>query len=192
MAYPVRGVYSTYVQSGFENEKRVIEFMRSRYYKIDKATVYEDRALDIDIWVYRKEERVPVSLKAQHAGLRFGNVYFELATQIPNPNSWQDADLALAQKLTGRSLEGYYPSWFFTGKAQLYGITQGQDLLFYDKESVRSHLEIKGCARCRGLTKAVLATQSGKDTICAFVERVALPLKSKLILPAEKPRLKLA
>lgn len=171
--------YYTLDQRGLDTEQAVLDFWRGLGLAARPSCKRDNIKHDIDVYV----ADVAVSVKAEHAGVRYGHVYVELATEIPNGQEWSDDGRALAERLTGSKLGGYWPGWFFSGQATMYAIVQASDLLLYGKSQLRKHLERGGCVHTRGLSRKVRATQTGRDTICAYMNRAELQPYRRWVLP---------
>lgn len=190
---PVAARHYQYDQSGFLAEDRIFAYLSAKGLKISHSTPEDDKRNDIDLYLDGPHGRRNISIKAQETGLKYGHVYFEIATQIRAGREWRPGDRALAEKLYGGgSLVGYEPAWFFTGKAEHYMILQGDDLSIYDKRTIRHILETQGAARCCGLSWAVLKGQSGRDSICAYLTKSDLKTIARFKLEPLPPKVKAA
>lgn len=155
----VRAFSNTY-QKGLADEKLVIEFLASKGFSVRPASKEENRMQDIDCWI----GDIPVSIKAEHKGLAYGNIYFELRNQLTVTGEWV-AD-----------------GWYYKGQAQKYLILQGQELRLYDKETIKQYVEDNGWLRTRTLSWQVKAQQGGTyrtmDTESGFLCRDSVPYEA--------------
>lgn len=174
--------------AGLDEECRVLAFLENKGFTVQDATK-EEQFLDIDCYL----DGVPTSIKAEHDGLKYGDIYFELASQkgsakflrtlsLPEFNSIQAwAAKAKRQNVPSDLLE-YFSAWFFTGTAEQYLILQGDRLRLYRKSDIMEYMDKFGPDKVLGLSPYRLQTQGGKNTICAFVKSDAVRF-SELTLP---------
>jgi uncharacterized protein YceK len=163
-----------YHLGGLRDEERILEHLRSLGHDVTPSEALEDITQDIDMYL----DGISTSIKAQHSGLKYGNIYLELTTQHWSSTPWCQPWLTYLASLDmpkGWSPEGWYPSWGLTGQAQQYLILQGQKATLYNKGTLNAWVEQKGFIRIRGLSAKTLETQGGRDTICGFIE---LPVPS--------------
>ena len=149
--------FSSTYRNGLAEEKRVIEFLKTKFADVQPSTKQQNMIEDIDCFV----DGVSVSVKAEHDGLRYGNVYFELENQITATQQWE--------------LDG----WYYTGKAEKYVIIQGQEIRLYDKKAIKDHVEANGWLRVLPLSWKRKASQGGSyrtmDTRCGYLDRNKVP-----------------
>lgn len=147
--------YSTLSQvysAGLSDERRVVNFLQDTFQTsvVRPASKEQNILKDIDCFVDEKA----VSIKAQHAGARYGNIYFELAQEprgcdSPKLNSKKDISVNQLQELLDI---GWVPSWYHTTEADLYCILQGQTLRIYQKSDIVDYVTSSGFLRIRPLS----------------------------------------
>lgn len=123
---------------GLADQKLVEEYLKSQGHAVLPSAKEDDLLYDVDCYL----DGVPTSIKAQHKGASFGNIYFELKAQLTSNKKWVN-------------------SWYFNGKAEQYLILQGNVLRLYKKTDVEAQVESKGWLRQRTLSASVKATQGG-------------------------------
>lgn len=161
---------------GLTDEKLVKLFTRSQGCLVEPSTYDQDRHEDIDCFVDGKA----VSIKAQHSGAKYGNIYFELAQHLTehkdcqlsaailssHPHDASTPDLLIA---TG----SWEPSWWYTGKAKAYYILQGSKLYIYSKRSILKYVHNNGWLRVRSLSYGRRSYLGGSyrycNSICGFL-----------------------
>jgi len=126
---------STY-QQGLNDEAKVIEMLKKSFNQVRKSSKQEDIEYDIDVWI----GDVAISIKAQHACLRTGNLGFELEVQNRQSGEWQK-------------------SWFHNGKAKGYIVMVGETLYMVNKQSLLSYVNKRGWDSVRNLTPQVKQMQ---------------------------------
>lgn len=158
-------------QNGLNEERRVKMFFQNQGCRVFGSSYEENVYDDIDCWV----DNVPVSIKAQHAALKYPRqtFYFETEQQLTADSSWHK---------TG---------WFYQGKAQVYAILQGNELSILDVAKVKAELanratqpewaETDGFSYVRSLSAAVRKTQGGSyrfsDARCGYIYKPELPVE---------------
>lgn len=154
----VKSFSNTY-QRGLQEERRVIEFLKTVFKSVTNSTKDQNRLEDIDCFI----NGIPVSIKAEHSGLRYGNIYFELENQITATGNWEK------------------DGWYYTGKAEKYVIIQGQTITMYSKQAIVDYVEANGWLRTRTLGWSTRATQGGTyrtmDTLSGFLETDLVPFE---------------
>jgi len=127
---------------GTQSEAEVITFLKSKGWAAEKATLDDNLANDIDVWV----GDTPVSIKTQHtAKKRYGgNITFELEAYDPRRDVWVD-------------------SWFYTSRSTVYIWRIEAEVFYIDKTLLHEYLKEHGFERVSpSLTKGVKATQAHK------------------------------
>lgn len=175
--------------AGLDEEYRVLAFLESKGFTVKDATKKE-QFLDIDCYL----DGVATSIKAEHDGAKYGDIYFELASQKGSAKFLRTLDLtefitiqtwaskAKRQNVPSDLLD-YFSAWFFTGKAEQYLILQGDRLRLYRKSDILYYMNKLGPDKVLGLSPYRLQTQGGKNTICAFIKSDAVRF-SELTLPS--------
>jgi hypothetical protein len=177
--------YAQEYNAGLANEDRVLELLSSMF-TVEASERLEDIELDIDCYVKglpgeAPDRWVPVSIKSLHDGEKFGNVYFELLTQRYQPSEWTDnlwsKALDACKKLSGIFINKHQwkPGWFYSGSAEYYVVWQGSQCRLYKKFDVIKFVDTNGWLKVLPLSRARLATQGGKNTICGYLDNEALP-----------------
>lgn len=123
---------------GLKDEEMVIAWLKFKGYKVESSTREENIHQDIDCYI----NGVPTSIKAQHAGVKYGNIYMELKAQLTSSKQWVS-------------------SWFENGQAEQYLILQGKTLRLYKKADLLKHVAEIGWSHTRTLSAQVKATQGG-------------------------------
>jgi hypothetical protein len=146
---------ASYAQ-GLSDERKVINFIKSLGYWVEASTKDDNMFNDIDCWVNGQ----PVSIKAEHTGLRYNNIYFELEQQLTETGEW-------------------VPSWWQTGKATWYFILQGQTLRCYLKKNLELYVTNIGWQKIRSLGWKKKNSQGGtyrfSDARCGFLVPTDVP-----------------
>ena len=144
-------------QNGLAEERRVIEFLRTKFNDVTTSTKKQNVEQDIDCFI----GDIGVSIKAEHAGLKYGHIYFELENQLTATGDWAK------------------DGWFYTGTAEKYVIIQGQEIRMYDKQAIVDYVEANGWFRTRTLGWKTKATQGGSyrtmDTLSGFLVKENVP-----------------
>lgn len=152
--------FSNTYQKGLADEKRVIDFLKSKGFDVKPSTKEENRYQDIDCWI----GDIPVSIKSEHKGLYWNNIYFELENQLTVTGEWVK------------------DGWYYTGQATKYLIFQGTEIRLYDKETIKQFVEDNGWLKTRTLSWSVKAQQGGTyrtmDTKSGFLDRDAVPYEA--------------
>lgn len=125
-------------KQGLKDEEKIKAFLRSVGSEVVESSQDENRIHDIDCYV----DGVSTSIKAEHAGLKYGDIYFELKAQLTSSGEW-------------------VPSWYYTGQATQYMILQGNTVRVFQKEDVKALVESKGWNKTRKLSAPVKASQGG-------------------------------
>lgn len=131
-------------KQGLTDEAKVIAWLKARGHEVKESTRYENVMLDIDCYV----DGEPVSIKAEHSGLKYDNVYFELDNVLTSDGFTKEA------------------GWYKKGKATKYMILQGTTLRCYKKKDIEDHVAAKGWLRVLPLSREVRATQGGAYRYC--------------------------
>lgn len=147
-------------------EIEAAEMFAARGFEVVKATREEQINLDIDYWLNGD----PISFKWEEAGVRYKNIYLEIATQIYQGSVLSEEAFEALKKLQpgifkGSSRHLWYYGWWLFGKAKYYHIRQGEYIYVYPKHVLKGYLRENGYLRIRSLSKAVKESQTGKDTI---------------------------
>ena len=144
-------------QNGLAEERRVIEFLRTKFNDVTVSTKKQNVEQDIDCFI----GDIGVSIKAEHAGLKYGHIYFELENQLTATGDWAK------------------DGWFYTGTAEKYVIIQGQEIRMYDKQAIVDYVKANGWFRTRTLGWKTKATQGGSyrtmDTVSGFFVKENVP-----------------
>lgn len=150
------GFNNTYAK-GLSDERRIVSFLKEKGFNVRVATKEENYTQDIDCWV----GDIPVSIKAEHKGLEYNNIYFELENQLTATGEW------------------IKDGWFYKGLAKQYLILQGQEIRLYDKQAIIDYVQDNGWLRTRTLSWRVKAQQGGTyrtmDTLSGYLDRDQVP-----------------
>lgn len=128
---------------GLADERLVIEFMIQQGFEVTKSTDDENKIKDIDCYI----DGIPTSIKAQHKGIKYNNIYFELEQQLTSTKNW-------------------VKSWYYNSKAEQYLILQGGTLRLYKKADIQKHATEIGWSHTRQLSSSVKSTQGGSYRYC--------------------------
>jgi hypothetical protein len=146
-------------KNGIAEEAKVRAVLEREGYRFFAPTEQEDRREDIDLWVEIGLQRVPVSIKAQHKGLEYGNIYMELESQLTKSGRWVE-------------------SWYHYGRSDAYAIIQGDTVRFYWKKDIQDYVLANGWLRVRSLSKKYRDTQGGnyvyQDARCGYLDTMAV------------------
>lgn len=168
--------------SGLADEKLVKEYCSQVLgWTVRDSTREENVFQDIDAWVNGK----PVSIKAEHSGLKYGNIYFELAQHLTEFQDCQESARILDRKELTVShvrdlveLGSWEYSWFYNSKANYYFILQGDILRIYSKADLQKHIQDIGFSHLRPLTQRRKDYQGGTfrycNAICGFLPITAV------------------
>lgn len=152
-------------KGGLRDEQRVIQALRDRGNTVQEASKHDNIVNDIDCWV----NGIPVSIKAQHKGLIYGNIYVELASQFRTHVDCPVTNKMMASlkhdNLSGDEVEervnilvdcgSWTRRWWYNGTAELYAILQGNTIRVYRKSHIVKFVDRKGWRKLRTLSKAV-------------------------------------
>jgi hypothetical protein len=186
---------SAIYQKGLSDECIVKDFIKTGLNRIVMPpTIYQDHFEDIDCIV----NGVPISIKAQHAGVAYGNIYFELSQQLTSAKDCQMTRDVLAQKTINQSdlsrlesVGAWEPSWYYTGKAEVYCIYQGDLLRIYRKADIIAHVAAQGWLRIRPLsakrTNYLGGTYRYCNAACGYLSTKAIRHSVHLV-PYEQPQ----
>lgn len=154
-ARDIAGFRSTYAK-GLSDEKKVMDFMQSLGYRVEPSTKEENMFNDVDCYINGH----PASIKAEHAGLKYNNIYFELEAQLTATGEW-------------------VPSWYETGTAKWYLILQGDTLRCYLKKNIKAYVDLVGWQKIRSLGWKTKKQQGGtyrySDAKCGFLVPTDVP-----------------
>lgn len=189
-------VLSSVYASGLADERFVKEFLSSKGLKVDEPTKEQDRMEDTDAFV----NGVAISIKAQHSGLKYGNICFELAQHLTTHQDCMLTRVTLADKaLTVANIDqliaagSWESSWYANGKAVLYYIYQGDQLHIYKKADIVAHVAAHGWLRIRPLTKMRSSYLGGSyrycNAVCGYIDTLAVPHISYRLVKAAKQNL---
>lgn len=125
--------YNESGQRGLADEKAVIAWLKAKGYVVIKSSTYEDRELDIDIWLRpraqvdpKRPTHQPVSIKCLHDGAKYNNVGVEvdvLTVDSEGNHKWQGS------------------SWWQNGAATYYLILQKNDIFKLSKRKLKEAWE---------------------------------------------------
>ena len=157
-------------QKGLSDERIVKDFIKTGLNLIVKPpTALQDHFQDIDGII----NGVPISIKAQHSGVAYGNIYMELSQQLTAFKDCQETLAVLGQKTISQedlsrleALGSWESSWYFTGLAEVYLIYQGDLLLIYRKSDIIAHVAAQGWLRIRPLSARRVNYLGGKYRYC--------------------------
>lgn len=179
--------YTRIYNQGLQDEERVVEFLRSQGHEVETTDLATGQLEDIDFYL----DGVPVSMKAEHDGHAYSNIYFELATQRDMGYDWEEEALAWVQRLglaSNRPIsvtrDTWQPGWYLFGQAQQYLIWQGDRLMLFEAVDIKDHIVSEGFElwngrqKVLGLSPRVLAGQGYKNTVCGYLATDAVsPLR---------------
>lgn len=195
----VTATYDSVYQQGISDEKRVLEFLKSRGHEVIPSSREQNIKDDIDLFL----DGVPVSVKAQHDGWCYGEVYLELATQRGRMGTpWDATQWDMVSSLAKRSSRPVFmkpgewnPSWYFQGKAEYYLFWQQDTLRLIHKQDIKDTIEAYGFKKDKagrqkvlGLKPETIQMQGGKNTICGFLDVNLIPHRSTWVLQVDSSR----
>lgn len=163
-------------QRGLADEKKAIAFLKAEGYDVQVSSREQNILQDIDCIIDGKA----TSIKAEHTGLRYNNIYMELANLLQDYNSIIPlmSNITLEVVELALSTPEWEPGWFYTGTATQYLILQGNSLRLYQKTDIINHVQSQDFLRIRPLTKArkaYLTKYRYKDTLSGFLDRDSIP-----------------
>lgn len=170
---------------GIDNETRVFQAFSDAGSSVRESSESENITLDIDGYF----DDVPVSIKTQDAGVYHGHIYVELTTQIRPFYTWKPEDLAFVSGifpgyLSPFGTDIYGPAWYYTGKAEQYVISQkfpeGRRIRVYDKAAIADYVKANGFVRVLGLSRKILESENGRNSICGYMEVSKVPFIREL------------
>lgn len=145
-----RKVIQTDYAKGYSEERRIKYYLIGLGDNVEESSTEDDIYHDIDIW-WNGE---PCSIKAQHSGVKYGNIYFELKQLEKDSGNWVD-------------------SWYYYSKAVYYMILQGNTLRVYLKSDVVEYVDTYGFSYERTLSKERAARASTNkryiNSLCGFL-----------------------
>lgn len=153
-------------KTGLQDERRVRRYL-SRLGTVTESTQEQDMLEDIDLFL----DGESVSVKAQHSGIKYNNIYFEFSQY----DSWNST---------------WVPSWYTKGTAKWYAILQGNILHMYLKEDIVKYVNTHGWNYERSLSAELHANQvnSGKryqNAKCGYLTPDCVP-HNTYILPKSR------
>jgi hypothetical protein len=175
-------VLSSVYAAGLADEKRVKLWLKAQGLTVTEPTKEQDRYQDTDCFV----NGVAVSIKAQHSGLKYRNVCFELAQHLTEHQGCTFTRVTLSRKelqvadvadLVGSG--SWERSWYDLGHAAVYYILQGTTLHIYKKSEILAHVATHGWLRIRPLTKMRSSYLGGTyrycNALCGYLDTECMP-----------------
>jgi hypothetical protein len=170
---------------GLSDESKVIEWFKSREYRVLPSTLDENKWQDIDVWINGKG----VSIKSQHKGVSFQNIGFELCNQLTTKSNCKISEEVLeTSDLNERHVfallesGSWEPGWFKTGLADVYIFYQGDEMRIYTKRAICEHIENYKFLRIRQLTPETKRYLGGTyrhcNTVCGYLHWDSVPHKT--------------
>lgn len=189
-------VLSQVYAAGLSDERLVKDYLRSKGLEVTEPTQQQDHYEDTDCFV----NGVAISIKAQHSGLKYGNICFEVAQHLTEFQTCPQTKILLANKNitmadidTVTALGSWEASWYQNGKAVLYYIYQGDKLHIYKKADIVAHVAAHGWLRLRPLTKMRSSYLGGSyrycNAICSYLDTNTVPHISYRLVKAVKQNL---
>ena len=180
--------------AGLSDERLVKDFLRAKGMLVVEPSRDQDMFDDVDAFV----NGVAVSIKAQHTGLAYGNICFELAQQLTSHQDCPETKKIITDKnLSPETLDklvalgSWETSWYQNGKAALYYIYQGTRLHVYTKASIQSYVAAHGWLRLRPLSRSRSAYLGGAyrycNSVCGFLDTQSIPHLSYQLLKTRTP-----
>jgi hypothetical protein len=141
--------------AGLADERLVKQYLTTKGFDVKEPTKDEDKFQDIDCYV----NGIPGSIKAEHSGAKYGNIYFELAQHLTTHADCEYTKSVLnSKKLTQQDIDdlvdykSWEASWYVNGTALVYYIYQGDKLMVYRKQDVQAYVAKNGWLRIRTLS----------------------------------------
>jgi hypothetical protein len=153
-------------------------YLTSKGFAVTKSTEVQDKFEDIDLFL----EGIPASIKAEHSGIRYHNVYFELGQQLSTHEdcAYTKSIIGTKNRLSPSDCSdlldspSWEHSWYYTGKADIYLIYQGDKLLVYKKEDIVRYVEDRGWLRICTLNNYRKSYLGGTyrycNSMCGFID----------------------
>lgn len=141
---------------GYSEERRIKYYLKGLGDIVEDSSTEDDICHDIDLWWNSKA----CSIKAQHSGLKYGNIYFELKQLEKDTLNWVD-------------------SWYYYSQAEYYLILQGNTLRVYRKSDICQYIDTNGFNYERTLSKELAARASTNkryiNSLCGFISPDSVP-----------------
>jgi hypothetical protein len=176
--------------AGLSDERLVKNFLAGKGLLVEEPTRDQDRLEDTDCLV----NGVAVSIKAEHSGLKYRNIYFELAQHLTEHKDCGYSASVCRNKRDYKQLDvdglvahgSWEASWYYKGKAPVYYILQGDTLRIYKKADILAYVAAHGWLRIRALSAFRSSYLGGTyrycNALCGFLDTESVKhLKYKLI-----------
>ena len=137
--------YTDNLAKGKSDEQFVIESLRNAGYSVSMPTEYQDRREDIDCILEIDGCLINVSIKSQQAGLKYGQIYFELQQKV-KPQYYEKFGCS-----NGRN--SWVDSNHITGKHDMYAIYQGSYIYLILRDTVDCYVEENGWLHTKPLSR---------------------------------------
>lgn len=152
---------------GLSDEQLVKDFLAGLGWMVEDSSKHDDMVNDIDCFVsplagelFGLPPGIPVSIKAQHKGLKFNNIGFEVEKQLTNSGKWLKSN-------------------WHTSKAEVYAILQGTVLRLYLVKDLKEYVNKFGFIRIRSLSPGSKTYQGGaymfQDARCGYLNPNCVP-----------------
>lgn len=144
-------------QKGLRTEAQAITFLDYLGFTVKRSTLEENKYQDIDCYLMDTSGTWrSLSIKDEWSGIKFNNIYFELANKHRDDGLWHNS------------------GWFYTGEAEFYLIVQGKKLRMMSKNSVMYTVRNEGWQHTRTLTSERRNYQENSfhpyvDTRCGYL-----------------------
>lgn len=177
---------SQVAQQGIGDECTVISFLREKGFKVEVCPDKSRQFKDIDIVL----NDVPVSIKSEHSGDKYRNIYFELLSQKHAPSEQgyahyvtidQAREVRRWRQKTGHPIDSldylkihprnWYAGYWYWGQADQYLIWQGNSLYLYESYDLGIFVGNHGWDKVLPLSAGVADREGGLQTICGFLNR---------------------
>ena len=168
---------------GLSDERRVKTFLvNSLQLTVTPPTINQDRFEDTDCFVNGSA----VSIKAQHSGIVYGNICFELSQHLTSHKDCPASAMVTGSRnITQKDLTylesvgSWEASWYHNGKAEYYYILQGDTLRIYKKADIVNYVNTTGFLRIRPLSCKRQSYQGGSyrycNAVCGYIPIHAVP-----------------
>ena len=163
--------YNDQLKKGKADELLVVEKLAEAGYKLIQPTKEQDRMEDIDIIIDLGNQKEYVSIKSQQAGIKYGQIYFELKQKV-KPQ--------YREKFGVTARNSWVDSNHIRGKHTIYAIYQGDKIFLFYRDTVDKYVAEHGWLHTKTLSryrKEALESMPGYyycDSKCGFLKNDVL------------------
>jgi hypothetical protein len=165
--------YGSSIAMGLAGEKTVRQYLEGMGIETADSTKYENIMQDVDCWITVDRQLTdigvepgcyPLSIKRQEAGIKYGNVGFELYQQ----ETLKDGDTRTDEERWVKT------GWYHTGVCPIYAVLQGNKIRLFTKLAVQNTLKsrngwLRKCTLTARLKDAISKTARYSDALCGYL-----------------------